>query len=71
MEEEMSVDAKMRDAMAVPTYKNTSFCDWWALLNAELAKLGLPEATFGTARDDYDFGHAPSTSAAEAKALAE
>ncbi len=61
----------LRAMMAVPTYRNTKFTPWWEMLNAELAKLGLPEATFGPAHDAYEFGEAPSTAAASIAAMAE
>lgn len=55
---------------AVPTKANTKLTPWWEQLNAELAKLDLPEATFGTAKDYYECGYCPRTASADIKATA-
>lgn len=56
-------DTPLTAAQSVPTYKNTKFADWWQMLNAELAKVGKTEMTFGPAKDAYDVGESPTTAA--------
>jgi hypothetical protein len=45
------------------TKANTRFMDWWPLLNAELKRLGWPEAGLADARECYNMGESPETAA--------
>ncbi|MGQ4813072.1 hypothetical protein ACCZ74_12330 [Agrobacterium vitis] len=61
--------AKHMAQYQVPTYRNTSRSDWWALLNAECTKLGIAERTFGDVVGPYEMGESPETAAAHFKAM--
>ena len=61
--------SKLTDALAVPTYRNTTVVRWWGLLNAATAALGIPDTTFGPAKGYYDMGYCPQTAAADLAAI--
>lgn len=53
----------LKQALAVPTYRNTEFMVWWKMFNEECVKLGLPEQGFGVAHGSYEVGETPQTAA--------
>jgi len=55
--------AALRKLETQRTYVNTKFIDWWPMLNAECAKLGVPDAMFGDAHGMYEMGESPLTGA--------
>jgi hypothetical protein len=65
----MKIDPAVQGKYAVHTYRNTEFTVWWQMLNGHLARLNLPEAPYGTARDYYRMGDDPQTAAANEEAI--
>lgn len=64
-----TANSTLRRLEPMKTKANTEFSPWWAALNAELAKRGLPEAGFGDASGCYEVGECPETAAANFEAM--